>query len=69
MDASSPSSLCLTARELATVLAALRLWQECREAEAHPAIVDSRFADHFREHSPLAIDEIDALCERLNGGQ
>ncbi len=53
----------LTARELATVLAALRHWQQqlAREGLA--------FADgfpHFTDDSPLSVDEIGTLCDRLN---
>ena len=53
----------LTPRELATVLAALRHWQQQLAREGLP------FADgfpHFSDETPLSVDEIDALCERLN---
>lgn len=46
----------LTDRELATVLAALRLFQN------HPA---NRMI-HFTDVKPLTNDDIDDLCERLN---
>ena len=55
----------MTKRETATILAALRLWQQ-------EGIPTGAFPDHFDEPglSPLNFDEIDALCERLNfGGQ
>ena len=52
----------LTSRELATVLAALRYWQQ--DLTAPDEISDS--AGHFAEHSPLDDSEIDELCERLN---
>lgn len=54
----------LTPRELATVLAALREWQESME--------DEMFADWaketcwFDEHEPLSPAEIADLCDRLN---
>ena len=55
----------LSDRELATVLAALRFWQQqLDESEGEPPI-----RDHFEnEITPLSVEEIDALCERLNCG-
>ena len=53
----------LTSRELATVLAALRNWQQQLSREG------LAFADgfpHFSDETPLSVDEIDALCDRLN---
>lgn len=53
----------LTSRELATVLAALRLWQRQLAREGRT------FADgfpHFVEEMPLSVPEIDTLCDRLN---
>lgn len=47
--------LCYNHRELATILAALRLFQEQRPN-----------TEHFEEVEPLNNDEIDTLCERLN---
>ena len=53
-----------TDREAATVLAALRLWQEqMGRAFAMP----TRFAEHFADHAPLDGAEIDELCEAING--
>ena len=49
----------LSERELATVLAALRVWQ------ANP-VPPASVAAHFEEYSPLSAAEIDELCERLN---
>jgi hypothetical protein len=49
-------------RELATVLAALRYWQQ------DLAENDSPISEHFAEHTPLTVEEIDDLCERLNCG-
>ena len=51
----------LSDREMATVLAALRYWQDemgCHGRAAYP--------EHFEETEPLTAPEIDALCERLN---
>ena len=53
----------LTSRELATTLAALRHWQKKLQREG------TAFADgfpHFSDETPLSVDEIDALCDRLN---
>jgi hypothetical protein len=52
----------LTDRELATVLAALRLWQAAYEHGEDLA----PYAGHFAEVSPLSSHDIDELCERLN---
>ncbi|MHB1869650.1 MAG: hypothetical protein ACYCT1_02190 [Steroidobacteraceae bacterium] len=49
-------------RELATVLAALRYWQQDIEANDAPPISGEFFADC----EPLTSEEIDRLCERLN---
>ncbi len=46
----------LTNKELATLLAALRAFQK----------KPSKNMEHFQHCVPLAHDEIDALCERLN---
>ena len=55
-------SLSVTPRELATILAALRLWQE---QDAPPAR-QYDIATDCGEFEPLGNDEIDALCEQLN---
>ena len=52
----------LSAREIAQLLAALRNWQT---DSLNEDLADA-FAGHFAEHGPLADDEIEALCERLN---
>lgn len=67
----------LDARELGTVLAALRYWQRTVVPELSPeyrgtwgeldAAPEIEIADDD-EQSPLTADEIDALCERLNCG-
>jgi hypothetical protein len=57
----------LSDRELATLLAALRYWQQnLALAALHPK--DGPISSHFDEHPPLTVEEIDALCERLNSG-
>lgn len=53
----------LSERELATILAALRCFQDDLR-EAGEALCGM---DQFQVHEPLTADEIDALCERLNG--
>jgi hypothetical protein len=55
-------ALKLTKRELATVLAALRYWQRSLAQSDEPPI-----CEHFDEHiTPLPVDQIDTLIERLN---
>lgn len=56
----------LTDRELATVLAALRYFQQDLTENEDEGPISP---DHFTEQiTPLSVDEIDALCERLNCG-
>jgi len=45
-------------RELATILAALRLFQSRKKAP--------KSMEHFQDCTPLTASEIDALCERLS---
>ena len=52
----------MTKKELATVLAALRYWQQDLDANDSPPID----GEHFTEFKPLSSEEIDELCERLN---
>jgi hypothetical protein len=52
----------LTEQQLATVLAALRLFQ----IQAEKLNMAQIFPDHFAEISPLSPEEIDQLCEELN---
>jgi hypothetical protein len=47
-------------RELATVLAALRYWQQDLAENDRP------ISEHFESETPLTVEEIDMLCERLN---
>jgi len=49
----------LSGRELATVLAALRHFQQ------QPTL-PADLSGHFADHNPLSAGQIDALCERLN---
>jgi hypothetical protein len=57
----------LSDRELATLLAALRYWQQ-NLAREEPQSNEGPISPHFAEHSPLTVEEIDALCEQLNSG-
>jgi hypothetical protein len=54
---------CLTGRELATVLAALRCWQQRLDDSEGKAPIRNHFDDTV---TPLTAGEIDGLCERLN---
>ena len=57
----------LTSRELATVLHALRAVQEITLYRNNAGPCNTRTGcDHFYDHQPLTVSEIDALCERLN---
>lgn len=49
-------------RQLSTVLAALRYWQQDLEENEDPPI-----SDHFIDCEPLNTEEIDELCDQLNG--
>ena len=54
-------------RELATVLAALRYWQQdLADNEENGPISPEHFDE---EVTPLTVEEIDELCERLNTGR
>lgn len=55
----------LTNRQLATVLAALRWFQRTDSAETS---AENDIATNGGTLDALSIDEIDDLCERLNGG-
>jgi hypothetical protein len=50
-------------REAATILAALRNFQ----IDAMNEDMQAQFPDHFSDYTPLDNDEIDALCEAING--
>jgi hypothetical protein len=61
IEETDASSITVNSRELATVLAALRRWQrDLAENEEGP------ICDYFTDCTPLTVDEIDDLCERLN---
>ncbi len=52
-------------RELATVLSALRYWQQ----DLADNETEGPISDHFDDKiTPLSAEEIDELCERLNCG-
>ena len=55
----------LSDRELATVLNALRIWQE--RVLKGATVFNPEHYEHFDgDVSPLSVDEVNALCERLN---
>jgi DNA-binding Xre family transcriptional regulator len=64
-DEQAPTPNALSKRELATVLAALRMFQEELTASFK---LRGWNPEHFAEFAPLTSEEIDALCERLNCG-
>jgi hypothetical protein len=55
----------LTDREVATILAALRYWQQDLAANDEVRICQEHFDD---KNTPLTVEEIDELCERINCG-
>ncbi len=55
-------------RETATLLHALRLFQDERAYGNNPTCNTRQGCDHFADTTPLEDDEIDLLCERLNLG-
>lgn len=63
MNATNPgeNTMQLDARQLATVLAALRLWQRTDWPPADLCDI----ATDGAEMEPLSVEEIDELCERL----
>ena len=56
-------TICLTDRELATVLAALRYCQQDLAENHHGPISPEHFDGKV---APLTVAEIDGLCEHLN---
>lgn len=52
-------------RELGTVLAALRLWQQTTGCHGRDVMEIATDGGTFEE---LGVDEIDDLCERINTG-
>jgi hypothetical protein len=57
------SAFKFTERELATILAALREWQNYLVRYGLPR------REHFEGCKPLTCEEIDELCERINFGK
>lgn len=57
----------LTSAELATILAALRLWQQT-VGDLRNAL-PTELREHFTDTEPLGLSDIDDLCERLNFGK
>ncbi|HVY68929.1 MAG TPA: hypothetical protein VHH73_03330 [Verrucomicrobiae bacterium] len=55
-------SLILNEQEVATVLAALRFWQDAI-SDTPP---DLLMPEHFQGVKPLTADQIDSLCESLH---
>ena len=55
----------LNGSELATILHALRMLQENEQADG-PTACHSSQCDHFYDAEELSLEQIDALCERLN---
>ena len=60
LDSDSPEER-LCQRKIATVLAALRLFQSTPTESIYSA-----FSDYFEDRSQLSSEEIDRLCEMLN---
>jgi hypothetical protein len=54
-------SLKLSDSELATILSALRAWQEWVEENGRPPT-----QDHFLDCRPLTVEEVNELCLKLN---
>lgn len=57
----------LSNRQMATMLAALRLWQLQRDRDIPGGLMTIATDGNTLER--LDNDEIDVLCERLNGGE
>ncbi len=58
------SSLKLNERQVATLLAALRYWQN--DLDDNSKMGEDGFAPHFENVAPLTSKEIDELCEHIN---
>jgi hypothetical protein len=67
VDEVDATEAALDARELATVLAALRNWQT--HLCVNDGLPGAEFAEHFEGIDPMTDEEIDELCERLNCGE
>jgi hypothetical protein len=58
-----------TGEETATLLAALRYWQDrIRQNSDEVMEAQSLMPEHFQDHEPLDSGEIDQLCEAINFG-
>lgn len=62
-DIEGMSTMAVNDRELATLLAALRLYQQ---ADCPTDLLD--IATNGGAHNPMTPDEIDGLCEKINAG-
>ena len=60
-----PITRTFTFQEVCQVLAALRHWQATFKQCDLPGI-RMLFAEHFEDCYPVTMEEIDALCERIN---
>ena len=60
----------LSSEETATILAALRYWQD-RISQNQDEVSEARslMPEQFAEHGPMTSNEIDTLCEGLNLGE
>lgn len=56
----------ITAQETATILSALRLWQEERRSIINGDDDWMEDSYHFMDCDPLTPAEVDSLCERIN---
>mgnify|MGYP000036760939 CR=1 FL=1 len=56
----------LSARELSTMLAALRLFQQVRPCDLCPDGTPVEEMEEFAKFRPLNLDEIDDLYKRIN---
>lgn len=64
-DETGASVLTLDASEKATMLAALRKFQQ-EYQHSHTAFIKACWPMHFDDAEPLGPEAIDALCERIN---
>lgn len=52
----------LNQREISTILAALRMFQEACESQN----ISEMFPEIFEDVAPLSVQEIEELCEKIN---
>lgn len=55
----------LDSSDVATILAALRMFQEAYEDESSDAI-EADWPNHFEGIEPLGTEDINTLCENIN---